>query len=738
MKRLISFKNVSKFYYSKGMIASGFTKVSVDFDIGEFVAITGESGSGKSTLLNVISGLDSYEEGELYINGKETSHYTDTDFEDYRRKYISNIFQSFNLVNSYSVYQNVELVLLLNGYSKRKIKSRVLDLIETVGLTKFKNTKVSKLSGGQKQRVAIARALAKDTPIIIADEPTGNLDSKQASEIIELLNNIRKDKLIIIVTHNFEQVEKFATRKIKMHDGRIVEDIKLKEKDTSKEIVESKYKNIKLLEKIRLGVRNSFNIFTKLILMTLVYLFVTCALTSLDALFKKEEIRYKESGTNYVFKNNDRNRIIVLKKDKSEITDNDFTILKNLNHVKNAVKNDIILDSQSYLEGDQSWVNGTFNYLSNFKEELTYGKMPDNDNEVIVKISNYDSFRNEAKNSIGKRFKIHGSELPDGSHLEVILAGVVIDDNQSEENGIVYISDEIAKKYSVAINYEMSKVKLIFQGKEHNSNAIYSNYTLRPSDKVEIGNAIIHDVFESECKNNNCKGARIDVSVHNMFFNESKTFTVTDSFNEKNIKRKLDKSMDESYNSIFINNIEYSSLFDKPSYQSSIFIDDEDNIELVKEELNKNNFDYFAIKDSFVIDRGLTIIRIVKNVVMAIFIIVLFFITYFIIRIILKSRNVYFSTIRMLGANKKICKKILNIELLSYVTISYIIYLIGLLYCYIKNVDINIIKTIINYLTLNNYIVIYIILCVMSLLCSNKFAKKLFKSTAITSIREEV
>ena len=169
---MIKLKNVSKFYYSKGIIGTGFTKVNLEFKIGEFVAITGESGSGKSTLLNVISGLDSYEEGEMYIEGKETSHYTEKEFEEYRRKYIANIFQNFNLVNSYTVYQNVELILILNGYKKSEVKDKILKIIDGVGLTEFKNTKVSKLSGGQKQRVAIARAMVKDTPIIVADEPT--------------------------------------------------------------------------------------------------------------------------------------------------------------------------------------------------------------------------------------------------------------------------------------------------------------------------------------------------------------------------------------------------------------------------------------------------------------------------------------------------------------------------------------------------------------------------------------
>ena len=119
---IIKLENVSKYYYSKGVIASGFTKINLEFNNCEFVAITGESGSGKSTLLNVISGLDSYEEGEMYINGQETSHYSEKDFENYRRKYISNIFQNFNLVNSYTVYQNIELVLLLNGAKKERVE----------------------------------------------------------------------------------------------------------------------------------------------------------------------------------------------------------------------------------------------------------------------------------------------------------------------------------------------------------------------------------------------------------------------------------------------------------------------------------------------------------------------------------------------------------------------------------------------------------------------------------------
>ena len=221
---LIRLKNVSKYYYSKGIITSGLSRINLDINAGEFVVITGESGSGKSTLLNVIAGLDSYEDGEMYIEGCETSHYTTADFEEYRQKYISCIFQNFNLVSSYTVYQNVALAMQIDGYDDREIRKKVLELLDKVGLSAFRNRKVSRLSGGQKQRVAIARALAKDTRILVADEPTGNLDSESAEGIVQLLTEISEDKLVIVVTHNYDQFKKYATRVIKMHDGKIVED----------------------------------------------------------------------------------------------------------------------------------------------------------------------------------------------------------------------------------------------------------------------------------------------------------------------------------------------------------------------------------------------------------------------------------------------------------------------------------------------------------------------------------
>ena len=145
----IELRKVSKYYATEDSVSMGFNRVDLVLDIGEFVAITGESGSGKSTLLNVISGLDTYEEGEMFVCGEDTTAYGTEDYERYRKTYIGNIFQDFNLINSYTVYQNIELVMLISGKRRKECRSRVLELIDLVGLNQFRNTQVVRLSGGQ-------------------------------------------------------------------------------------------------------------------------------------------------------------------------------------------------------------------------------------------------------------------------------------------------------------------------------------------------------------------------------------------------------------------------------------------------------------------------------------------------------------------------------------------------------------------------------------------------------------
>lgn len=225
---LLTLKDIGKIYVSEGNVAVGIRGVNLSFDRGEFVAVTGKSGSGKSTLLNVISGMDSYEEGELYIEGQSTSHYLQPEWEEYREKYISFIFQDYNIIESFTVLQNVELALM-HIEDKKARRARAMELIRRVGLASHVKQKGSKLSGGQKQRTVIARALAKDSPIILADEPTGNLDSATSKEIIELLREVSADKLLIVVTHNFEQVEAYATRHVRIFDGAVESDHVVKE-----------------------------------------------------------------------------------------------------------------------------------------------------------------------------------------------------------------------------------------------------------------------------------------------------------------------------------------------------------------------------------------------------------------------------------------------------------------------------------------------------------------------------
>lgn len=221
---MLSLKDIKKDYVVGDSVVSALKGVSIDFRENEFVSILGPSGCGKTTLLNIIGGLDRYTSGDLNINGKSTKDFKDCDWDSYRNHSIGFVFQSYNLIPHQTVLSNVELALTLSGVSKSERRERAVKALEQVGLGDQLNKKPNQMSGGQMQRVAIARALVNEPDILLADEPTGALDTETSVQIMELLKSISKDKLIIMVTHNPELAMKYSSRIIKLLDGKVIDD----------------------------------------------------------------------------------------------------------------------------------------------------------------------------------------------------------------------------------------------------------------------------------------------------------------------------------------------------------------------------------------------------------------------------------------------------------------------------------------------------------------------------------
>lgn len=221
---MLKLTEIRKSYKTFNFAQTALDGVSVSFRNNEFAAILGPSGSGKTTMLNIIGGLDHYDSGELEIDGISTKKYKSGDWDTYRNNRIGFVFQSYNLIPHQSILANVELALTLSGVSPAERKERAAKALEEVGLGEHVRKLPSQLSGGQMQRVAIARALINDPEILLADEPTGALDTKTSEQVMELLTQIAKDRLVIMVTHNPELADQYANRIIRLKDGQIVSD----------------------------------------------------------------------------------------------------------------------------------------------------------------------------------------------------------------------------------------------------------------------------------------------------------------------------------------------------------------------------------------------------------------------------------------------------------------------------------------------------------------------------------
>ena len=254
---MLQLKEIKKSYKTGDFIQHALKGIDVQFRENEFVAILGPSGSGKTTMLNIIGGLDRYDSGDLIINGKSTKEFKDQDWDAYRNNFIGFVFQSYNLINHISVLENVEMGMTLSGLNSKKRKKKALELLDKVGLKDHAHKKPNQLSGGQMQRVAIARALANNPKIIMADEPTGALDTKTSIQIMNLIKEIAKDRLVIMVTHNPELANNYASRIIEFKDGNLVSDSNpIKEDEVIKNDIKIKRTSMNFLTALNLSFNN--------------------------------------------------------------------------------------------------------------------------------------------------------------------------------------------------------------------------------------------------------------------------------------------------------------------------------------------------------------------------------------------------------------------------------------------------------------------------------------------------
>lgn len=415
---MIELKDVTKYYSSDTSVAMALRNTNLEFHKGEFVVITGKSGSGKSTLLNVISGMDTYEEGEMYFNGMETSYYDKKDWEDYRRENISFIYQSYNLIDSYTALENVETVMRIeNGKeSRRERKKRALEILDQVGLKKRARHKAVHLSSGQKQRLGIARALAKDTDIIIADEPTGNLDVENGVAVMKMLYELSRDKLVIVVTHNFEQVQDFATRKIRLFDGEVAEDILLNPQQERKEETGQKTTEKKKTEKkhgewfqaVGFVHKNRMAQPHRTIFLFLLMLVITSSLMIMYGyLLANMDDSVTRDTSQGAFNNTQKERLVVRKPDGSTFSDSDIEVLQKIAHVKYVSRYDFA--------GEISCL-----YKSGEDYKIEYKKSETSDRKSLtVDALDYSEFTEEAAGLDESRIE---GKLPENMYEAVITS----------------------------------------------------------------------------------------------------------------------------------------------------------------------------------------------------------------------------------------------------------------------------------------------------------------------------
>ncbi|MCB9498794.1 MAG: ATP-binding cassette domain-containing protein [Bacillales bacterium] len=710
---MLKLENVGKIYNSEGTVAVGIRKVNLELRVGEFVAITGESGSGKTTLLNVISGIDTYEEGEMYVNGEETSYFSTEDLENYRNRYVGFIFQNYNVIDSFSVLENVEAALIFDNQDKKARREKAISLIERVGLKDQLKTKASKLSGGEKQRVVIARALAKDAPIIAADEPTGNLDSKASSEIIELLHEVSKDKLVLIVTHDFEEVEKYATRLIRVFDGEVKEDRILKEENQLRDLPSIPV-NEKLAKKrdiITLGSQNVFASPKRAIFHIFVFLFLSVFFIASFAIYRTAMNDLHNTNSFSQFSNMDPTRIVVNKDDHSAFTEAELNELKALANVKNTIDGDIATDTTRYLyiTGEDYSYNfrGYSNLSTNLSlADLVCGRLPAEEGEIVITAdeddltTEYDSYDDFLDKTIIS------------SYSNVYKVVGVIDASKESQTYTYYT-------YYYPSDYENIKRNSLFNyyyaGFEIDGNSMYVSSVVL--DETLGANEMAYSEFTPD-------DYQVYLSdFYQVYFDGTYHFTVNA----------------QADSILYLGSNLYNEFTEKVDtvYQISVFVDNANKTDTTLKAIQ--NLGYRAVSVSEVGSSYQDIISAIMSIVffvlLSFFLVAAFFITYVTMLHSVKSRKDDIEILRTIGATKDNIKGMLITEfsLVALICFTLVLIIYFVLLLTLNGYALDIIKAI----GFTDFLFLFLILLVISVLLSLLYSRKLFKKSVKRSLDQK-
>lgn len=705
---MIKLENVSKYYHNEGVVSLGLRKINLELNVGEFIAITGESGSGKSTLLNVISGIDTYEEGELYLNGQETSHFDDDDWEAYRKCDVAFIFQNYNLIDSYSVLKNVEVALVIQGLDKKTRQTRAKEIIARVGLSSHLRHRASKLSGGQKQRLAIARALAKDTKIIVADEPTGNLDSESGQQVLALLNEVAKEKLVLIVTHNYEQAAPYVSRKIRLFDGEIIEDKVLK--DTKYLPFEpNNPTNISTAKKI--ATISWFNFLGQprksilLLLVSLATVFFVFIIYGGILNTKNQNYYFYDSLNSYP------ERIIARRKDSQPLTENDYQKIIENKKVNNIIKEDLAVDlrfsiNQFAINGEWYSNSGYLSFNETFKDEEIIGRLPEGEDEILISIYVREKDIKAINNVLDKKYGFN----------------LIMYNQKGMEHNFTLVGIHLAKTYEARFVLSDSGLSKTYQNLKINS----QKYEF----KLQIDHLLEPFQYDAIILDNSLSGNQIRYLYFDDYLLNREGYQII--FNNQEVQLVKSNS-DYWFNILYVSEEMYETLKVLEDYQYTINLKNAQDADAVIDYLYNEGyyaFSPYAARNSSFDSIGQTIMNLFNIAGMLMAILVVYMIVYLIIKTIFASKVHDYTILRIIGIEKNNIKQIIRFEIITSFIIAFILFF--MIYPFIESEI-----PFMSYYQLKDYFYIFVIVFALAFLIARRFIKLQTKKSLFSNLKVE-